>query len=119
MKHSHITSLVAFNANLQLAHWQADTVTNAHKTLGKLYEAMQDLTDSLAEVALGKDGNVEFEAEAIQLTPKANHGELLSAGLAILDAICMELADSVDDDLENIVADMRIEINRTKYLLKV
>ena len=118
MNHTHIISLVSFNANLQVAHWQADTYGNTHKTLGELYEQMTDLTDTLAEVAFGKDGNTDFAAETIQITPRANLGELLKAGKLIIDAIYAELGEG-DDDLENILADMCIAINRAKYLLKV
>jgi DNA-binding ferritin-like protein len=119
MNHKNITSLVAFNVNLQLAHWQADTRTNAHKTLGDLYEQLNDLLDMLAEVTLGKDGNVSFESETLQLTPNVSHGELLSVGRTLCQTILDELDEEKDCDLENIIADMLISINRAAYLLKV
>ena len=122
MKHEHITSLMAFNANLQLAHWQADTLTSAHGTLGSLYEQMTGLTDQLAEVCMGKDGNCTFEATSLHLIPGANVKELLMEGIAITEIIRTDMrvhADLPFDDVLNILAEMVSAINRARYLLKV
>ena len=120
MNHEHITSLIAFNANLQLAHWQADTVTNEHRTLGDLYDRMTELTDDLAEVCLGKDGNRDFPpGEVIQLTVNAKLPILLGAGLSLLKDMRAELTAGDDDDLLNIIAEMSSAINKSRYLLKI
>ena len=118
MKHAFITDLMAFNANLQLAHWQADTRTNVHKTLGDLYGTMQELTDTFAEVVLGIDRNVTFEKATILLTPNVTLGELISTGRGLVGAIYKEIPLN-QPDVQNIVADMLAAINRAAYLLKV
>lgn len=119
MKSAHVISLLAFNANLQLAHWQADTVTNAHETLGELYDAVQSLTDELAEVNAGKENSTVFQREAIQLMPNVGHATLLATGLTICADIEAELDPVKDSDLANIVADIKRAINRARYKLKV
>lgn len=118
MKHSRITDLQAFNANVQLAHWQADTRSNAHKTLGELYEGLQELTDTFAEVVLGINKTVAFDKANILLNPNVTLGELISTGRALVKAIYAECGDD-NPDLQNIVADMLKEINHAAYLLKV
>jgi len=119
MKSDNILSLVAFNANVQLAHWQADTKFNIHFALGKLYESMIDLTDDLAETTLGKNGNRIFPVHQIVLTPNTDLSGLMELGLSILEDIRSELKVGNDDDLLNIVADMSAIINKTKYLLEL
>lgn len=117
MNHALITSLVAFNANLQIAHWQATTVTNEHAALGELYGRMLELTDEFAEVAMGRDGNREFPAgEALELQGLAA-GELLEVGLELLAEIREDLAGQAED-LGNLVAEMSAAINRTRYRLQ-
>lgn len=117
MNATNIISLLAFNANLQLAHWQADTLTSAHETLGKLYLELGELTDSLAEVYFAKSGNTNFEPAEINLVPNATHADLIATGLKIVGEIESSLVEA-DTDLANIAADIRIAINRAKYLLK-
>ena len=119
MNSDNILSLVGFNANVQLAHWQADTKTNTHEALGKLYEGMVALTDDLAEISLGKNGNREFQIHQIVLTPNTDLSGLIQLGLSILEDIRAELKVGIDDDLLNIVADMSAIINKTKYLLEL
>ena len=119
MKHEHITSLMAFNANLQLAHWQADTRTSDHVTLGNLYEQMTDLTDQLAEVMMGRDGDRVFDETSLLLHPGAKHLDLLNEGMNLVREIRQELKPGEQDDLLNIVADISSAINRARYLLKV
>lgn len=119
MKHQHITALVAFNTNLQLAHWQADTVTNVHRTLGDLYEQTVDLVDKLAEVFMGKRNDRTFLNADIKLVAGADVKELLAVGIqAVADARTGCTAGE-DDDLLNILADISSAINRAKYLLKI
>ena len=118
MNLSHIISLQSLAVNVQIAHWQADTLTSAHETLGELYASITGLTDSLAEVAMGKNGSIEFPAETIAITPNAKYGELIASGLTVLSDIRAELKTPEDDDLLNIVADLSAALNKAKYLLK-
>lgn len=118
MNLSHVITLQSLAVNVQLAHWQADTLTSAHETLGGLYASLTSLTDSLAEVAMGKAGAREFPAETIAVTPNAGYADLIASGLSALADIRAELKTPDDDDLLNIVADLSAALNKAKYLLK-
>lgn len=119
MNSSHITALMALNANLQIAHWQADTYGNTHKAIGDLYGSLTGLLDDLAEVHMGKTGSTTFpEGEVIELRAEPDIGILLREGLEILNELRASLKQGEDDDLLNIVADMSAAVNKAKYLLK-
>lgn len=120
MNHAHLTSLLALVANLHIAHWKADTYGNTHRVLGDLYSGLDDLTDQLAECAMGKDGSIDFPRnEAVQFNFTDNAADLLAEAAEIFSEIRAELSTPNDDDLLNIVAEMSAAINKAKYLLKV
>ena len=114
-----IAELLAFKTNVQLAHWQADSRTNDHATLGKLYEQLDEQVDLYTETVLGKAGTREIEASNIVLTAKADYSELLKAGLDTVAAACAEFKQGEDDDVRNILADITGAINHAKYLLNL
>ena len=119
MNSAKFIELLGWNDNLKVAHWQADTVTNAHKALGDLYDAIAGFTDDLAETAMGKVGSRDFAPAMVAITPSVDHASLLSDGLEVLAECRAELTPGVDDDLLNILADMSAAINKAKYLLKL
>lgn len=107
--------LVMYNAALQIAHWQADTITNEHKVLGDLYETMTGFTDTLAEIYMGKDQVIKFISdmvlEDVSIAPCAK-------GLEIIDELRQYCVQGEDDDMLNTIADMSAALNKAKYLLK-
>lgn len=105
--------LVAYNGALQIAHWEADTVTNEHKALGDLYETMTEKTDDLAEVCMGKHGVISCVPQ--EITELSNP---VKAGKAITKQLQQSFTAGEDDDLLNIVADMDAALNKAAYLLK-
>ena len=114
MKHSKcICSLVSYNASLLLAHWQADTVTNEHKTLGDLYDDMVYLVDDFAEVVMGKYGLVDSCDGKITTLDNPT-----AAGLEVVKEAQGEFTVGEDDDVLNILADMSAALNKAAYLLK-
>jgi len=120
MNKIHILSLSAFLANVQLAHWQADTTSTRHLYLGELYDNFNDQLDELAEVEMGRTGSTDFPAgQSFDFLPKADPKELLQAALDELAAIRAEIAAPADNDLGKIVDEMQALINRTKFLLKI
>jgi hypothetical protein len=110
-----IPQLVAYNGSLQIAHWRANTVTNEHKTLGDLYEQMVGFADEFAEVYMGKYGVVGFPSDAVirDLGKKP-----ITEGLNIVNSAQKYFDAGKDDDLLNILADIKIALNKAKYLLK-
>lgn len=119
MKQALIIDLVAFNVNVQLAHWRANTVTNEHRTLGDLYDATSELTDTLAELIFGKAGSVDLPPRKIEALGKVAPAELLKTGLQTVASLRAELKAGADDDALNVLADISAAINRAKYLLAV
>ena len=108
-----IGRMLTYNAGLQIAHWQANTITNEHRALGDLYSALVGLVDDLAECYMGKTTVIEFPSDMTvkKLTKPC------AEGLAIVEEM-MELCGDDDQDLMNILADMQIALNKAKYLLK-
>jgi hypothetical protein len=108
-----VSRLVAFNAALQHAHWLADTTTEEHETLGALCETMTGLTDTFAEVYMGKYG--PLDDVNILIEPLDNP---TAEGLALVDDLQAQFAPGADDDVLNILADMQAALNQSRYLLK-
>ena len=106
-----IGKMMAFNTALQMAHWQANTVTNEHKALGDLYSSLVELLDEFAEVYMGKFGVLEFQKMQVEKLKKP-----CMEGLEIVEELKEEIADDIG--LENIVADMEIALQKARYLLK-
>ncbi len=116
MNHNQIPQLLALNANIKIAHWQADSLTNAHKTLGDLYDQLAELIDQYAELVLGIDGNRDIPEGEFELAPNTPVGDLISDAIDLVKATADE---SKDIGLDNVLADMLNALNRAKYLLKL
>ena len=111
--------LLGFLDNLHVAHWQASRKTNEHATLGDLYDGILDKVDELTELAIARDGNVEFPAVTISIINRATSAELLSSGLSLLAEIRATFKPGDDDDVLNILADMAADIRRAAYKLEI
>ena len=111
--------LVAFQTNLLIAHWQADTCTNTHKSLGDLYEIVSEKLDALAEISMGKSNDREFPEEAFEIVSNMPLNELMAFGLGELAQFRATCTPGLDDDLLNLVADISAAINHAKYFLRI
>lgn len=113
----HIINLLAFVANVKLAHWQAPTLNgNLHRIYGELYEAIEDKVDHFAEVLLGKLGTRDIEVSAVMLNDHISAKELIQEGMSVVDdAIARFEEKDGNEDLLNILADIKAAINHAKY----
>ena len=111
--------LLGFRDNIHIAHWQASRKTNEHKTLGDLYDAILDKIDELTELAISKDGELEFPEASIGIVNRCQYLDLLKGGLALLVEIKATLTYGSDDDSLNVIADISAEIRRAAYKLEV
>ena len=113
----HIINLLAFVTNVKLAHWQAPTLNgNLHRIYGKLYEAIEEKVDYFSEVLLGKLGTRDVEVSAVMLNDHMDAKELIEAGLdTVNDAIAEFEKNEGNEDLLNILADIKAAINHAKY----
>jgi DNA-binding ferritin-like protein len=97
---------------LRLIHWNTTSYAT-HKAIGKLYDNLADLTDTLAETYMGiygRFGNIP-----------CSHSELPDATAYVLEmsnyiqAMRAELPN--DTQLQNIVDEIASAIDTTNYLL--
>lgn len=111
--------LVAFQTNLLLAHWQADTLGNTHKALGDLYATVSEKLDELAEVSMGKDNNRDFPEESFEIVPNMPVADLLGFGIGTLASFRAICTPGEDDDMLNLAADIASAINHARYFLRI
>lgn len=97
---------------LRLIHWETHSLAE-HKAIGKLYDALADMTDTLAETYIGlygRFGNIP-----------CSHTDLPDAVSYVGDmadyiaAMRLELPN--DTELQNIVDEIAAVVHRTNYLL--
>jgi hypothetical protein len=119
MNRQPILHLLAFKTNVQLAHWQADTLSNAHKTLGDLYDAVDEALDAFTETAIGKTNDREFPEDTCQIAPGIPYSELLAFGLGTVASLRSTCTPGEDDDLLNMAAEISAAINHAKYFLRI
>lgn len=116
MNHDGIKKLLAMlmcgQICLRLIHWNTTSYAE-HKAIGKLYDSLADLTDTLAEAYMGiygRFGNIPCQ-----------HGELPDATAYVRDmaemiqAVRIELPN--DTQLQNIVDEIASAVDSTNYLL--
>lgn len=112
-----ILFLVSFNASLHVAHWSADTVTNEHKALGDLYDAMDGLTDSFAETAISRIGTRAFPNMSCDIVRP--YPQLIEEALEVVKDLFVQCQKDNAQDLLNITADMQAALNKAKYFLRL
>ena len=109
-----ILMLVEATDQIHVFHWQTQSYSE-HKALGHLYDSMADLTDKMAEVAMGADSGPR---------PKLSDGIKLSdytpgAPARYLETMAKELTgiSGMGTDLLALRDELMAEVNRTRYLL--
>ena len=111
--------LLGFRDNLHVAHWQAPRKTNEHATLGDLYDGILGKVDELTELAIARDGVMDFPEATMQIVNRVAYPDLLGSGLILLAEIRDTFKPGVDDDVLNILADMAADIRRAAYKLEI
>lgn len=107
-----LSTLMCGQICLRLIHWNTTSYAE-HKAIGKLYDGLADLTDTLAETYMGiygRFGNVP-----------CSHNELpdaVSYVAEMADAVqAMRIELPNDTQLQNIVDEIAATIDSTNYLL--
>jgi DNA-binding ferritin-like protein len=113
MINQHIAWLIGVRSNAHLAHW-ATTSYATHKALGKFYEGLDSLTDTLVETYQGR-----YQRIAITdvITLKAGDPVQLVDEAYKVAGMIENVLEKEDTDLLNIIADIKGLCNHTKYLL--
>jgi len=119
VKEELIKKLVQIQIQWRFLHWQ--TFGDArHRTYGEIYEGLDDLIDSFAEVMMGKYGRPKFEPEfaiTFQDISALNMQDFMDGITEFLVSFTEQLDQKYDTDLLNIRDEMLAVINKSKYLL--
>ncbi len=108
-------------AQMRLLHWQTNSYAE-HNAFGGFYDAADDLIDKLVEAIQGKYGRIMLGGiDAIQVSDYSN----LKLNIFLMDMetfytteiwVC-GLEMTKDAEIENILQEIRAEIQKLKYLL--
>lgn len=97
---------------LRLIHWNTTSYAE-HKAIGKLYDTLADLTDTLAETYMGiygRFGNIPCEHEDLP-----NAVQYVAEMAEMVQSVRIGLPN--DTQLQNIVDEIAAAIDTTNYLL--
>ena len=116
-----IVPLLSFLDQLKIYHWQTRSYAE-HKALGKAYDAISGLTDTLVETYLGKYGKTYVNKEYVFSLESYTEGmdikkTIISKKLNLMNYLRNDLLSENDRDLQNIIDSIEGEINHLQYLL--
>lgn len=124
-KYGHIFNTIFYNtAQIKLLHWQSYTY-GQHKALDKLFSKYLDLSDSLAEVIMGKYGKPVLSEENLTFTI-GNYADPEKCDLRpFMDKMyksymidCRSILDeNADSEIINILDEIVALVDQTRYLL--
>lgn len=124
-KYGHIFKIIMQNtAQIKLLHWQAYSY-GQHKALDKLFEAFIDLSDSLAEVIMGKYGKPILSEDNLTLTignfdepEKCDLKPFMDRMYKNYSIDCRSILDeNSDSEIFNILDEIVALVDQTRYLL--
>lgn len=114
-----ITALLTLQNQLRIFHWQTESYAE-HKALGKAYESLDDLIDTLIEESFGRYGrerNIGGFDIKLQNYEQSKPQELLhSAGIAV-KAMRARFEQDGATNLSNIADEILGVLDQTSYLL--
>jgi DNA-binding ferritin-like protein len=116
-----ILKSLQIQSQMRILHWQTTSYAE-HKAFGKFYDRIDNHIDSLIETVQGKYGRIMLGGiDSIQLSDYSN----LKLNVFIMDMeafFCAEIYNcginpSKDAEIDNILQEIRAEIDKLKYLL--
>ena len=108
---------LGYLSHIRTFHWNADTKTNEHNALGKLYDQLDELLDTYVETYIGKCGG-KVTDDDLDSCGCTDNGELVDYGCQLVDESRVNFEAGDDDDMLNILADMETALNKARYFLK-
>jgi hypothetical protein len=116
-----ILKSLQLQAQMRILHWQTTSFAE-HNAFGGFYDAADDIIDKLIEAIQGKYGRIMLGG--IDSIPVSDYGNL-KLNVFIMDMetfFSMEIFScginkEVDSEIENIIQELRGEIDKLKYLL--
>jgi len=112
-----ITTLVQFQQQIRIFHWQSDTYAQ-HKAFGKLYESLDDLVDTFIETYMGIFGKSKPTNQFTFVLEPFSEDNIKYA-LNDFDSYLKDMNYELDEytDLMNIRDSILGEVNKLRYLL--
>jgi hypothetical protein len=116
-----ILKSLQLQAQMRILHWQTTSFAE-HQAFGGFYDAADDLIDNLIEAIQGKYGRIMLGG--IDSIPVSDYSNL-KINMFIMDMetfFCTEIFNcginpSTDAEIDNILHEIRAEIDKLKYLL--
>lgn len=124
-KYGHIFKMIMQNtAQVKLLHWQAYTY-GQHKALDKLFDGFLGLSDSLAEVIMGKYGKPVLSEDNLSIKimnfsdpEKCDLKKFMDVMYKCYAIDCRSLLDeNSDSEIFNILDEIVALVDQTRYLL--
>jgi hypothetical protein len=124
-KYGHIFKMIMQNtAQIKLLHWQAYSY-GQHKALDKLFGKFLDLSDSLAEVIMGKYGKPVLSEDNLSIKimnfndpEKCDLKKFMDVMHKCYAIDCRALLDeNSDSEIFNILDEIVALVDQTRYLL--
>lgn len=118
-----IVNLLFILNQLRIFHWQTKSFAQ-HEAFGKIYDSLEDLTDTFVEVFIGKHGRTFSlnKSYDLQLHDYSDEkvGEFLEKTINYLTSDLLpdgQFSPATNSDLLNIRDEMLAQVNKLKYLL--
>jgi len=114
-----ITALLTLQNQLRIFHWQTESYAE-HKALGKAYENLDDLIDSLVEESFGKYGRERSEGGfdiKLQNYEQQKPQELLHSAEIAMKVMRAKFEQDGATNLSNITDEILGVLDQTSYLL--
>jgi hypothetical protein len=116
-----ILKTLQLQAQMRILHWQTTSYAE-HKTFKKFYNNIDDLIDNLIETVQGKYGRIMLGG--IDSIPVSDYSNL-KINMFLMDMetfFSMEIFNcginqTTDAEIDNIIQEIRSEIDKLKYLL--
>jgi len=116
-----ILKTLQLQAQMRILHWQTTSYAE-HNAFGGFYDAADDLIDKLIEAIQGKYGRIMLGG--IDSIPVSDYSNL-KINMFLMDMetfFCAEIFNcginrETDAEIDNIIQEIRSEIDKLKYLL--
>jgi DNA-binding ferritin-like protein len=116
-----ILKFLQLQAQMRILHWQTTSYAE-HNAFGGFYDAADDTIDKLVEAIQGKYGRITLGGlDSIILSDYST----LKLNMFLMDLetfleseiYCCGLEKQKDSEIENIIQELRAEVDKLKYLL--
>jgi len=107
-----------YNNQLRYYHWQTPSYAQ-HEALGKLYDSITGILDTLVETWQGRNGNIKVDQGKVELVDYTDVDTVIDSAVTLRD-IYEDFSKTITyQDINDQIDDMIKQINQTIYLLRL